>query len=126
MKYIFPQEIEVMYILPAIRKYLAMELKKLNLDQKTIAKKLSVTEAAVSQYINSKRANEVQFSSKIKQAIKNSAKIINDSKIDDYNNLIKETEKLLKLAREEKITCNLHKKLSNIHKNCNACFNCKK
>ena len=51
-----PQEIEVWYVLPAIRKELVVTLKEKNLTQKKIAEFLNITEAAVSQYIKQKRA----------------------------------------------------------------------
>ena len=51
-----PQSIELHYVLPAVRREIALKLKEKGLGQKEIAKRLSVTEAAVSQYINDKRA----------------------------------------------------------------------
>ena len=45
-----PQEIEVWYILPAIRKELVVVLKESGLTQRKIAGMLKVTEAAISQY----------------------------------------------------------------------------
>ena len=117
-KYLFPQEIEVLYILPAIRRMLALEMKAKGLEQKKIAELLLVTEAAVSQYINSKRATKVDFTPKVIKAIKDSAK-----KIINKTPVIKETEVLLKLSRQEKITCQMHRKLSDINKDCKICFN---
>ncbi len=50
-----PCEIVVWYLLPVIRKELAGRLKEKGLTQNEIAKRMGVTPAAVSQYLNSKR-----------------------------------------------------------------------
>jgi len=61
MKLEHPQEVEVWYVIPAIKRELSKSMMKDNgLSQKNVATLLGVTEAAVSQYINSKRANEVE------------------------------------------------------------------
>ena len=73
-----PQEIEVWYILPAIRRDLTKSMiNDLHLTQKEIAKIMGLTEAAVSQYIHSKRAKEIVFSNAVLKEIK-------QSKIQDY------------------------------------------
>ena len=51
-----PQEIELWYVIPAIRKQLVIELKRKGLKQKAIAPILGITEAAISQYNRDKRA----------------------------------------------------------------------
>ncbi|MFH1405899.1 MAG: hypothetical protein ABIG52_01635 [Nanoarchaeota archaeon] len=53
-----PQEIEVWYILPAIRKELVLALKEKGHTQKEIASFLNVTEPAISQYTKEKRAKK--------------------------------------------------------------------
>ena len=58
---ITPQELEVWYILPAIRRELTISLKEEGLKQRQVAEILGVTEAAVSQYIKSKRAKAIKF-----------------------------------------------------------------
>ena len=68
-KLLQPQEIEVFYILPALRRELAVSLKSAGKSQKAIAGLLGVTEAAVSQYFSSKRASQVKFSDSLKKAI---------------------------------------------------------
>ena len=73
---LYPQEIEVWYTLPVIRKELAKELLNYNLSQKEIAIKLGLTEAAISQYIHEKRATLINLDDKIKKAIQISAKKI--------------------------------------------------
>ena len=74
-----PQEIEVWYILPAIRKELALAMKLNGIKQVEIAKLLGVTKSAVTQYVNNKRANYVSFNSKIKNQINNSINLIHNT-----------------------------------------------
>lgn len=111
-----PQEVEVLYVLPAIRRELALEMKKKGLEQKKIAGILCVTEAAVSQYVRSKRACKVCFDKKSLEAIKAAA-----SKIKDSKSMISETQKLLQLMRKLKITCKVHKYLVVLPANCRLC-----
>jgi len=64
MKIMLPQEVDVWYMLPWLRKQLAVILKQTySLSQKDIALKLHVTEAAVSQYVHDKRAQETELPS---------------------------------------------------------------
>ena len=68
-----PQEIEVRYILPAIRRDFAKILvKEKEKSQKEAADILDITEAAVSQYIHNKRAKEVVFSEDVSNEIRKS------------------------------------------------------
>ena len=102
-----PQEIEVYYILPTIRKYLAFSLKEQGMPQKNIADLLLIRESTVSHYINKKRGNFIQFNTLILNEIKKSA-----SKIKNKLDFITETQHLLKLIRETRTLCEIHKKLS--------------
>ena len=71
-----PQEIEVRYIIPAIRRELAsLLIKEHYKTQKEAAKILGLTEAAISQYQHSKRAKEVVFSDSVKNEIEIPRKI---------------------------------------------------
>ena len=65
-----PQEIEVWYILPAVRLEIAKGLKKKGLSQQDIAKKMQVTPAAISNYFKSKRACGMKFNDKVLKRIK--------------------------------------------------------
>ena len=76
--FIFPQEIEVTYIIPSLRRELAKVMKVSGLTQREIAKKLMVTEQAVSQYFSSKRASTVEFNKKIENEIKRVSKTLNN------------------------------------------------
>lgn len=117
-KVLYPQEIEVWYIIPAIRRELVKALKKLKLKQKEIARCLGITEAAVSQYLSSKRASEVKFSDSTSDMIHNSAKLLKDSKM----SILDCTQAILNKMRSERATCKVHKKLCNMLGECEACL----
>lgn len=117
LKLMQPQEIEVLYILPALRRELTIEMKKSGIEQKKIAELLCVTEAAVSQYLNAKRASKIKFDNEVLDLIKEAAK-----KITDPNLMIKETQLLLKTLRQQGLTCKVHKKLaSDLPEDCVFC-----
>jgi uncharacterized protein len=114
----YPQEIEVWYILPAIRRQFALEMKLLKLKQKEIAKILNITEAAVSQYMKSKRAKEVNFPKEIKKHIKKSSKLL----IKKPELLLRETMKILDEVKDCLLLCEIHKKHCNLSNDCCVCF----
>lgn len=115
--YSLPQEIEVWYIIPAIRKELAKILTKKGLKQKEAAKILGTTEAAISQYLHKKRAQGIKFPEKIKKEIEKSAdRIIKDNKV-----IVKEIISLINLVKQQGIACQACKKYNKgILKICSA------
>lgn len=108
-----PQEIEVFYILPALRSQLAMEMKSLGYKQKKIASLLAIEDAAVSQYINKKRGNKIEFEPAMRQEIAKSAE-----KITDKLSLLREMQRLLRAIKETREICRIHKQLSEIPETC--------
>ena len=63
--YLLPQEIEVWYIIPAIRKELAKLLtQKYELSYDKAGVILGVSKAAISQYLSNKRANKIKSRNK--------------------------------------------------------------
>lgn len=121
MKYMLPQEIQVWYILPVIRRELSRILvKEKRLTQKETAKLLSITEGAVSQYLSSKRGNAVKFDEKILAEVRKSAEII----AKDPNQILRETIRILDLDNVWKLVCEYHKKSDpSISKACSICEN---
>jgi len=115
-----PQEIEVWYVLPAIRRELVTQLKKQGHKQKEIAKLLQITEPAVSQYVKDKRAKGIKFDSSIeKMVIKAAARIAEHESC-----IIKEMQQICKKIRKEGLLCKIHrKKDKNIGQGCKACCN---
>ena len=120
LQIIQPQEVEVFYILPAIRSRMASALKGQGMKQKDIAGLLCVQESTISQYLSSKRAAEVKFNGAIDKEIEAAVK-----RIRTKDDLIRETQKILELAREERILCNVHKSVADIQHNCEVCFEAK-
>ncbi len=113
-----PQEIEVWYIIPALRRELAKSMIELGLTQKQIADKMGITEAAVSQYLSLKRAKEVTFSNAILNEIKKSAE-----RIVKNEEILIEMVRLASLTSVKHVMCDLHKKQdSNLPDGCNICF----
>ena len=108
-----PQEIEVFYILPTIRRYLTVFMKEYGLSQKKIAELLHIKESTVSQYISSKRASKINFEENIQKEIRLSA-----NKINNKADLIRETQKILGIIRNNNILCKVHRKLAGLPEDC--------
>lgn len=114
-----PQEIEVWYTIPALRRELAKAMVAEGLNQKQISGIMGVTEAAVSQYIHSKRAKDVLFPKKVERNVKQAAKHI----IADPTQLMNEMMHLTRLDDVKQVTCKLHKKHdANLPVDCETCF----
>lgn len=119
MKTVMPQEIEVWYLIPALRREIAKALiSKYNITQKQTAKILGITEAAISQYLSSKRGSEIKFSKSESEEIGKTAKEI-------IKNPGKTTELLYKLSvkfRGSDFICRLHRKHDpSFSVNCKLC-----
>lgn len=114
-KAVHPQEIELFYIIPALRREIAACMKSEGLSQKKIASLLHVTEPAVSQYFSAKRAKTVKFSKRVIDFIKECT-----PKIVDNHSLVEYTQKMMKLVRDEGVVCKLHRKLG--YGNCSVNF----
>jgi len=112
-----PQAIEVWYILPAIRREFVKELVKQGLSQKAAAEKLGLTEGAVSLYLRNKRAKEVVFDGKMKNEIRKSARAVLKGK-----SVMKETQRIRKLAEKHMLVCKISKRLGFAPKRCRECF----
>jgi len=112
-----PQEIEVFYVLPAIRRELTLAMKAEGKSQKETARLLGVTEPAVSQYMSAKRAAMLKFNDKIQAAIKDAS-----TRITSEVSLMREMQRLLILIRQERVVCQVHESMGSAPKNCNVCF----
>lgn len=105
--YLLPQEIEVWYIIPAVRKELAKQLtKKYGLSYEKAGLILGISKAAISQYLSNKRANKVKLSAEIKKEVAKSAKIINENP----KLALIEMQKILKIMKDKKCSCDVCKK----------------
>ena len=122
MQETMPQEVEVRYILPAIRRELAKTLiEGHNKSQKETAGILGLTEAAISQYQHSKRAKEVVFSDKVLVEIRvSAAKILAEKS--NRQRVIAEMYRISNLTTVRHILCDLHRAQSKDLAKCNVCF----
>jgi len=120
-KLIFPQEIEVWYVLPAIRKKIALKLVEQGLSQKKVAELMGITPAAVSQYKKKKRAKEDFFDGEMERELAESVmRIVNDN-----NQLGDEIIRLCNLAKEKGIICRIYRDICAL-KGSENCLYCKK
>jgi hypothetical protein len=116
---LMPQELEVWYLLPSLRKEIAKTLvNEHNLSQKEVAGIFGMTESAVSQYLKSKRANELKFSKTELDEIKKYANKI----LEDKKNYHKHLFELSKKMSGTKSLCDLHKKRDpSLKSDCSLC-----
>lgn len=112
-----PQEVEVWFIMPALRKYFVNGFKKNNVRQKDIADLMNLTQAAVSQYIKNKRGNNVSFDQKIVNKIDVSCR-----KITTQNEFRIQFQKILKEIKKSKTICNVCHDHINTDNKCNICY----
>ncbi|PIN94920.1 transcriptional regulator [Candidatus Pacearchaeota archaeon CG10_big_fil_rev_8_21_14_0_10_30_48] len=118
---LMPQEVEVWYLIPAIRREISKILvKDYKLSQKRVSELLGITDSAVSQYIKLKRANDLKFNGKELKQIKETAKKI----FDDEKNAKKYIFELSLNLRGSESLCELHRKQDpSIGKKCDICMN---
>jgi len=100
--YHLPQEIEVWYIIPAIRRELSKELVKTHgMTLEMAGGLIGVSKAAVSQYISKKRGKSIKLTKKLLDEVKISANNINEKKSTAFHEIMR----LLKLCKSEGIAC---------------------
>ena len=142
--WMMPQEVEVWYVLPAIRRELAKVMKtktvtRVNdehkITQKEIARMLGVTEPAITQYLLKKkgqrsRGDQVGLPESILKEIDKSA----DNMIADYENvrllddedifqtMTREINHIIKFMRDAGVMCDIHREFcAHTSDPCDAC-----
>ncbi|MBI2576375.1 hypothetical protein HYV84_04105 [Candidatus Woesearchaeota archaeon] len=120
MSKMMPQEIEVFYLLPAMRRELAkVFVHDYKISQKDAAGLLGITESAISQYLTSKRASEIRFSDKELKRVKSSAAAI----LKDKKNIVKHLYDLSVILRGSDAMCVFHKAHDKgVAHNCTLCM----
>jgi hypothetical protein len=115
-----PQEIEIWYLIPSLRKELArIFIKDYELNQKEISKLLGITEASVSHYVNEQRGQKIKFTQTEMEMIKKSA----GNMIKTKSSYVKEIYSLCNQFRKTKVLCRIHRGFEkNIPKDCEVCF----
>jgi hypothetical protein len=105
--YSLPQEIEVWYIIPAVRKELARLLtKKYGFSYEKAGAALGISKAAVSQYLSNKRANKITLNVNTKAEVKKSA----DKIFDNQRVAMLEIQRILKFMKSNHSSCDVCKK----------------
>ena len=104
-KLVFPQEMDVWYVLPAIRREFTLALIEQGLNQKKVAALLGVTEAAISQYKKEKRARELVFDEPIKDKIRQAAKRV----VARPRNIFGEIMAIDDELKRNRVFCQLHR-----------------
>lgn len=112
-----PQELEVWYVLPAVRKELVHALKKQGLTQKKIAVLLNITEPAISQYLQEKRAMGVNLPQEVKDFIDKAA-----LKIKDPETAYRQIQEICHFIKESKVLCKIHMGLESGLEACDICY----
>ena len=114
MELLLPQEVEVHYIIPTIRKYFAHYLNQNGMNQTEISKIFGITKSAVSQYFSKKRGNKIAFQKDFVKEIEIATKQITDK----YTFMYQMQKLLLKLKNDYSI-CTIHEQINPNLNNCN-------
>ena len=97
-----PQEIEVWYIIPAIRREMAMCFsREYKISYDNIATMMSLTKAAISQYISGKRVERIKMHPKAMEEVKVSCNRI----VKNKSNVTKEILRVLEIIKKKKLHC---------------------
>ena len=145
--WMMPQEVEVWYVLPALRRELAKVMKtktvprfgedgkkkEHKITQKEIAKMLGVTEPAITQYLLKKkgrrsRGDQVVIPERFLGELEKSAESMIEqyekrgSNDDMFEVMTREINRLIKVIRDDGAMCDIHRKFSaHVKDNCSAC-----
>ena len=107
--YLLPQEIEVWYIIPAVRKELARLLtRKYEMSYEAAGKILGISKAAISQYLSNKRANKIKLTPDVKKEVAKSAKMI----VENPKVAMFEVQRILKYMKDKRCSCEVCKKFN--------------
>ncbi len=124
MKYL-PQEIVLYYLFPSIRREMTLYLKQKNYNNKEIAKILSITPSAVSQYLKNKRSKfyfEESFKNKIHKKTEQLLKKYDKIQKEEYQNeIVKVLNELVEISKKSNVLCKIHKKIDKVPEKCNLC-----
>lgn len=117
-----PCEIIIREILPFIRSMLVKELAKENIKQREIAEKLSLTDAAVSQYLKNLRGKKPEIISKFEFVVPEIKEIAKLMKEEDYTKpqILNSICNICKEIRQSPEFCHYHKDILRLTK-CEIC-----
>ncbi len=114
-----PQEIEVRYVIPALRKAFATELiDNHGYSQRQAASVLDISPAAISQYVTGERADTVELPETVKQEVQRSVQQVTEKD----TSLLEALYRLTEQAPVQELTCKLHKRNDDVPRNCTLCM----
>ncbi len=132
--WMMPQEVEVWYILPAIRRELTRIMIELGTPQKDIAKILGITEPAVSQYklrrdeTSRARGDQIQIPEEFRPYLEEAAKKLLDAWKNRgegeyvFEEMTREFNHLIALLRKKGVICEVHREhAEHVSDVCHAC-----
>jgi len=98
--YTLPQEIEVWYIIPAIRRDLSKcFVQDFNMTYDKVGAILGISKAAVSQYLKNKRASKIKLHERVQKEAEKSCEVLVKKK----SNAVKEINRILEFIRKNKL-----------------------
>lgn len=102
--HVLPQEIEVWYIIPAIRREMAVCFSHdHDLSYNDIALLMDITKAAVSMYLAGKRVKMIKMHPKAQEEVKNACQMI----VTNKSTATKEIARVLEIIKKKKLHCEL-------------------
>lgn len=102
--YTLPQEIEVWYIIPAIRREIAICFSKEHkISYDNIASMMGLTKTAISLYISGKRVERIKMHPKALEEVNISCKKI----VENKSSVLKEIARILEIIKKKKLHCEL-------------------
>jgi predicted transcriptional regulator len=116
----FPQEIDVWYILPALRKKIALGLLKEGMNQKEVAFVMKTSEATISHYKKDKRVKVDVLGTKLDVEIKDALVKIEEN----HSLLFSEIVKLSNVVKEKGIFCELYDQKATVEESIRPCNEC--
>ncbi|NWF96195.1 MAG: hypothetical protein HXY34_08630 [Candidatus Thorarchaeota archaeon] len=130
--WLMPQEVEVWYVLPAIRRELTKVMIEKGIAQKQIASMLGVTEPAITQYKLEKssrsRGDQITIPREILPEIERAAETMIaawDKKAEMkelYETMTREINRIIRLLRDSGALCDIHRShCEHVDEECDAC-----
>ena len=105
------------YIIPGVKREVAVCMKKKGMKQNKIAGLLGIEEATVSQYLNNKRGHRIELGEETLREILKSSDLITD-KISYF----REMQRIMKVIRRNGTLCKIHKQVSDVPAECDPRF----
>lgn len=116
---VLPQEIQIWYVLPALRRELALILvREHGFHQRRVAEVLGISEGAVSQYLSLKRGAGVELGLEAEAEVRVSA----DRIFKDNSLAMQELVRLSSHPSVKRVVCRVHVDREPSMRGCSVCF----